>query len=288
MLDIKYNYLTGSSEPFPDNYDIDKRIDPDTDGCKKLYDDIIEAFFSNERINRDNKIDTVENWEQQYGDSPAFYTIRINKDKEDQILLSSDYIGPSVYWAYDSGIDDAQIKSFLEISRTIGGHIVWPRGRELAKKINTSRAGNNGVYDRIDWTLVLLKIYYDDYNKVSFMDKANNLIPETFRNKSDFNDKFFEMFSAFESSKSWFEKFGTFKNFCVQFKFLGNFVDYNFNIVMMDNLFPILPSDYKHYINNICQAIKLRNALLIYPWRNKIEFKEEIKEWLREIKLLLE
>jgi hypothetical protein len=41
-------------------------------------------------------------------------------------------------------------------------------------------------------------------------------------------------------------------------------VDDNLNIVTMANLFPILPNDYKNYINNICQAIKLRNALLMY------------------------
>ena len=260
MLDIKYNYLIGSSEPFPDDYDIDERIDPDTGGCRKLYDDIKEAFFSNERINRGNGIDTVENWEQQYPNKPLFYTIRINKGKDDEILLSSDYIGPSVYWARKSGIDDAQIKSYLEICRTIGGHMIWPRGREFAKKINTSRSGNKGVYDRIDWTLILLKIYFEDDNQTSFMNKANNLIPETFWNKSNFNDIFSEMFSAFEASKRWFVKFGTFKNFCIQFKLLGNFVDANLDVVMMANLFPILPNDYKGYINNICQAIKLRNA----------------------------
>lgn len=49
MLNVDYNYLIGSSQPLPSDYNIDDRPDPDTDGCKKLYDDIIEAYFQNMR-----------------------------------------------------------------------------------------------------------------------------------------------------------------------------------------------------------------------------------------------
>jgi hypothetical protein len=60
MLNVDYNYLIGSSQPLPSDYNIDDRPDPDTDGCKKLYDDIIEAYFQNMRTH------TVENVEQQF------------------------------------------------------------------------------------------------------------------------------------------------------------------------------------------------------------------------------
>lgn len=40
-----YNYLIGKAEKLDVSFNIDKRIDPDTCGCKELYDDFIEAFF---------------------------------------------------------------------------------------------------------------------------------------------------------------------------------------------------------------------------------------------------
>ena len=46
MIDTKYNYLIGNSEGIPDDYDYKNRPDPDSDGCKKLYDDVIRIFFS--------------------------------------------------------------------------------------------------------------------------------------------------------------------------------------------------------------------------------------------------
>ena len=60
-------------------------------------------------------------------------------------------------------IDD-NIKEILKISRTLGGHLVWPRGNN--KSVNTLKGGklkagcNYGFYDRIDWVLLLLKIFY--------------------------------------------------------------------------------------------------------------------------------
>jgi hypothetical protein len=32
MLNVDYNYLIGSSQPLPSDYNIDDRPDPDTDG----------------------------------------------------------------------------------------------------------------------------------------------------------------------------------------------------------------------------------------------------------------
>ena len=146
-----YNYLTGSYDELPLNYDINKREDPDQ-SCKKLYDDVVNNFFGEDK--------EVKNLEQQYGNKPPFYTVQIQKNGE-TYLFSSDYIGPSVYWARELGISDRGITEFLNICRTLGGHIIWPRGGERPKGVftpNQAKSGCSGVYDRIDWTLQLLKI----------------------------------------------------------------------------------------------------------------------------------
>lgn len=95
MIDKNYNYLIGKASDLSQDFDIDLRIDPDTCGCKKLYDDIIEAYFSDTQLNIKNGIVKVENKEQKISNNPAFYTIFVNTDK---YLLSSDCIGSSVYW----------------------------------------------------------------------------------------------------------------------------------------------------------------------------------------------
>ena len=50
-------------------------------------------------------------------------------------LLSIDYIGPSINWALREleigGLSKYDIIETLNVCRTIGGHIVWPRGSNL-------------------------------------------------------------------------------------------------------------------------------------------------------------
>lgn len=169
MIDIKYSYLIGKACDLPQDFNVDLRIDPDTCGCKKLYDDIIDAFFCDTQLNYMNGILDVENKEQSFEEQSPFYTIFIN---DGTYLLSADYIGPSVYWARERGIEEDNIRSFLNICRTIGGHIVWPRGKKLKKKINTSRSGNLGVYDRIDWTLLLIALFYVTDNREQYLQRA--------------------------------------------------------------------------------------------------------------------
>ena len=249
-MDIKYNYLINDSKDnFPDDFNVDERIDPDS--CsKELYDDIISVFFS--------QTEDVINWEQQNKLNPKFYTIKYSKD----ILLSSDYIGPSVFWAREVGISEETIRKFLKSARTIGGHIVWQRGSNLKYKVNTARGGSSGVYDRFDWTLLLLKIYLcmNIKKKDTFLNQSNELLPNENRNNKNVNDKFAKMYYAFENS-SWLKTY-TFKNFCTKFKLYGNFVDSQYDVVEMAPLFPILPKDYKLYIDNVCRSIDIRNAMI--------------------------
>lgn len=248
-MDIKYNYLiNGNIDIFPNDFSIDERIDPDS-SSEKLNNDIITAFFSKTKV--------IENFKQQYKSNPLFYTIRCNNGT----LLSSDYIGPSVYWAREMGIGENKIRAFLKSCRTIGGHIVWQRGNDLKYKVNTARGGNNGVYDRFDWTLLLLKLYMNNpQDEDTFIKKSNLLVPEDFRNTKNVNDKFSNLFRAFACSE-WLKSY-SFIEFCQQFKLCGNFVDAQYEVIPMAPLFPILPNNYESYIDNVCKAINKRNAIV--------------------------
>lgn len=124
------------------------------------------------------------------------------------------------------------------------------------------------MYDRIDWTLLLLKEYFDiiqhstQNDKEEFMMKANGYLEMQFRNKRNFDDKFSEMFEAFQSSRKWFEQFNTFNSFCNQFCLVGSFVDDEYRIIRMTDLFPILPKNYSAYITNICDSVGKRTKLI--------------------------
>lgn len=276
-----YNYLTGSYDELPLNYDINKREDPDQ-SCKKLYDDVVNSFFGEDK--------DVKNLEQQYGNKPPFYTVQIQKNGE-TYLFSSDYIGPSVYWARELGISDRGIIKFLNICRTLGGHIIWPRGGERPKGVftpNQAKSGCSGVYDRIDWTLQLLKIFYEiekyREDKKEYLKRANALLPKEFRNKSNFNDKFDRLYNSFDFYKKHFELFGDFEGFCERFKLVGSFVDNDHNIIWMTDSFPILPLRYEEYIEKLSTAVQARNFELIQIVKltEMPEIKEKAAKWFHE------
>lgn len=249
-----FNYMLGSENELPKDFDVDQRYDPD-DGCKQLYDDQMMAYF---RYNKD-----VENWEQKSRYNLPCYTIRVI---EKDFLFSSDYIGPSVYWARERGISDDRIRNFLAICRRLGGHILLPRGGDRPKGVytpNQAKAGNKGVYDRIDWFLQLLKIFYASQQRVGYyLQQANLLLPEEFRNKKNFNEKFIQIYKSLEFYKDEFLYFKNFEGFCNCFKLVGSLVDKEYNVVEMTKFFPILPEDYEEYIDNLCDAIETRNERL--------------------------
>ena len=248
-IDIKYNYLIESEiKNFPNDFQIDSRRDPDS--CsKKLYDDIEKIFFHGEEI----KI------EEGFGKSGIYYTLKM----ADNTLLSVDYIGPSVNWAEQKGIAQEKIRDFLKCCRTIGGHIVWERGSDLPYKVNLARGGKKGVYDRFDWTILLLKIFVEnkEMSKDEFVSKACLYIPVENRDDCKIKSAFENLYHAFECSE-WLSKF-EFEEFCNKFKLVGSFVDYKYNVIELAPLFPILPIDYEKYINNTCNAIDLRNYYIV-------------------------
>jgi hypothetical protein len=254
-IDVKYNYLIGDSyDKFPTDFALNTRIDPDTGinitddsqrerTSKKLYDDLITCYCGQMQNFE------VESKLQEFKPKPPFYTLFIN---DDEFLLSSDYIGPSVYWADALGVENSKILEFLKIARTIGGHMVWPRGFGPNKlTINTARSGDKGFYDRIDWTLQAIKIYYDFRSKDEFIEECKKLLPEDY---CEFG-RFENFYSALQNSKKWLSKFGSFCSFCDFFKLKDSFVDEQRNVIYFAPLFPILPTNYKDYIDKCVEAI---------------------------------
>ncbi len=286
-MNVKYNYLIGKTENLPLDYDIGSRSEPETDGCKRLYDDLIALFFFNDAVanleqqfpynpqkcktdkrrtlqdywNRYNKLNNENAKKPSRNLKPPYYTIKyINHD----ILLSADYIGPSIFWIKNEGIEDKKVVSLLNTSRTIGGHIVWPRGfGQNQLTINCAKGGSKGVYDRIDWTLQLAKIFYetkDNKYRGAFLDSCKKFSGD---NYSEYENAFRNMYNALSNSKEWFELIGNFNDFCKKFRLKGAFVDEKNNIIWFANPFPIMPKNYLDYAEKNCNAVEMRNMQIV-------------------------
>lgn len=277
-MNTKYNYLIGSDMGISENYNIAKRPDPDTDGCKKLYDDIVVAYFSAGKINKSaievreqqfkynkqnnrfsneelwNRYELLNNNNQKAISSiykPPLYTIVYK-----EFFLSSDYIGPSIYWASKKVLSSKKILEILNKCRTIGGHIVWPRGN--GETINQARSGEKGFYDRIDWTLFVIKQFCDN----DFSENETHSIC-----LSKFGDKYInpitKVLESINRYKTWFKEFGdysiAFVNFCKQFKLEGCFVNEKYDVNWFAPPIPFLPDDYELFAENNISAIEKRN-----------------------------
>ena len=277
-MNIKYNYLIGKAENLSSDYDVTGRPDPDVDGCEKLYDDLIAAFFTDEAVenhkqkymynpekcrmdqeralndywNSYNKLNN-KNPDKHIGRwKPPYYTI---KYKYHDILLSADYIGPSVNILLN-GTKTIDIINILNISRTIGGHIAWPRS--LGNDKVTVNQARRKFYDRIDWTLWLVKVFYD--KREEFLNYCESEFGDNYLENKE---KFEKMKDALSNSREWFELIGNFKEFCKKFKLKGSFVDNENNIIWFAERFPIIPKNYFNYADKNSKAIESRNKKIV-------------------------
>ena len=132
---------------------------------------------------------------------------------------TSDYIGVSKYWAQRNALyTELEIGKFLNIFRTIGGHMIWPssykkiNGKDFT--INTARGGRYGVFDRIDMTLYAIKCYY---------------LGIEFK----YSDR---LFASIKNENNWFDEYGKkeegFKLFIDSF-LLNDFVDQDYNVLSL-------------------------------------------------------
>lgn len=220
---------------------------------------------------------------QKFKDKPLFYSFVTRQDNnlesKVKFILSSDYIGPSIYQSSVIGqLKNSEIKEIVERGRTLGGHMIWPRGSK-ENTVNKVRGGEiyrgcgYGFYDRIDLPLQLLKIYYkvinenNNYRKQKFEEIIRTLFTDKKWNE---NHLCFEaMFQAFDdvsqtNAREWFKIFKTFEQFNIFFKLVGSFVDEGYEVVQLTDFFPIKPAkeSYKKYIQNNLNAIEMRNKIL--------------------------
>lgn len=246
------NYLFDLYSNFPNEFTLDNRIDPDS--CSKdLYDDLQSTFFSS-NAKGILGIASVENRVQKFGRRPAFYTLFVDTDK---FLLSSDYIGPSIYWARKAGLTCEEIISVLEISRTLGGHIVFPRG-EGNSTVNQARGGEKGYYDRIDLTLFAIKQLFEK------KEISNELMEKAWKNYSDWFDLFGKEENAFKAFVDFF-KLNDFVDEKYEIYDLTTFDSDNASYSFLCNDKPWIPNNptsFKKYANGTNYAIMLRNKRL--------------------------
>lgn len=186
------NYLFDLNPHLLKDFSLENIKDPDK--CSKaLYDDLCEMFFDDDSKEK-LKIRTVCNKCQNFGNED-FYTLFIDKDK---YLLSSDYIGASIYWAQKAGLNDQKIiEEHLEFSGRIGGYILFPRGGNLVT-VNQARGGYKGYYDRFDLTLYAIKEW--------FVGNNNSKIDYAIENYHEW----FELFFDDDNCKNGFENFAEF------------------------------------------------------------------------------
>lgn len=163
--------------------------------------------------------------------------------------FSSDYIGPSIPSAKKRNINDLIIGNYLKVARTIGGHVFWPVPdvKTKGQTINTARGGYNGFNDRIDLTLIDLQKYYNGF-------------PDC------------KLINQYIDSEDWFSKFIDFKGF-IDFFYLQDFVDENYQVVLIAPVDQPIPFDFESFINNNIAAISKRNSRIHHEMKNRIERK---------------
>lgn len=262
------NYLFDLYPNFPKGFRLIGYIDPDSHS-KELYDDLRSTFFSDKQ-NELIGIESVENRLQQYGNYPEFYTLFVDTDK---FLLSSDCIGASIYWAVLAGLWEDEIIDFLRISRTLGGHIVFPRGennhiayrfpankfgKEHPITMNNSRGGEKGYYDRFDLTLFAIKRLFEN------QEISNKLMEKAWLNYSDWFDLFRKENNGFKTFVDFFKLNDFVDNDYEVYDLTTYDVDINkYNILENDSAWiPDTITGYRQYVSGVNHAIELRNNRL--------------------------
>ncbi|GEO74381.1 hypothetical protein LNA02_10790 [Levilactobacillus namurensis] len=247
--DIIKNYLFDLYPDFPKNFDLANRKDPDNyEEAKPLYDDLCTAFFNTASI---AKLGLKTVISEPYHKQPI-----LSVDGGRDLILSSDYIGPSVYWAQKVGMPDETIIEFLKVSRTLGGHIVFPAYRSIT--MNQARSGKNGYYDRFDKTLYAMKQLFNG-DEIS-----NQWVQKAWENYTNWFDLFRREGHPFETFVHFF-KLESFVNDAYEVYDLTTFDDHgSYTDTVTDDQaeIPEEAAGYARYVRGSLHAIALRNQEL--------------------------
>ena len=330
MMLIYKDWFKDVNQGYEDvKFRLDARKDPDKLSVG-LYQALKEQFYKDDI--------TLKHEIKEGCGKDKYYSLYEIEDEKLKYILSSDYIGPSIYNAsIIAKLDEIEIKRIISLGRTLGGHMLWCRNlkvyREDTEKrwitlhydyddknqkpkyyynlllnvaeienfkkekieqdkleggkwqeqpitINNQRGGEYKLYDRFDWTLLLLKIYFELLNdenietnekinvlgKDKYLERCLNYLEKQLlfedENIWELKNRISSMYYAFDNSREWLREFENFQKFSIFFKLYGTFVSTDFQVNMFTAIFPVKPENYKEYIKNNIQAIFIRNANL--------------------------
>ncbi|MDF7639075.1 hypothetical protein PT285_06630 [Lactobacillus sp. ESL0791] len=229
-----------------DNYRINeipfgKWPDPDGGRGTEIYDDLSWALS---RCNKQQKF------------------IKVLADS--RFICSTDYLGPSRHYALKAGLSEKEIIAYLKVTRTIGGHTIWPKSMVTESRlytINQARGGRGGLSDRIDSTLFCLKEWFNDSNSVTRKGLKK----------------------SFTNYQVWFDNFIDFADFISFFK-LEMFLDKDeiIDLVKSDlsvnKIVPLISEDYmvphdkagyQQFVNNVNALIKMRTLIFSHYYKGE-------------------
>ena len=153
------NYTFDFYPDFPNDFVLEDRVDPDGQS-RVLYDDLLKIFF-NEEAKKKLGIESVKR---------KGCSLLIN---EGDYIITSDYIGASVNWGIRAGLTFDDSINLISISRTIGGHVMFPKGGRK-QTVNQARGGSVGYYDRFDLTLFAIKSWFKGEGNIKITRAIDN------------------------------------------------------------------------------------------------------------------
>lgn len=268
-IDEKYGYTIKNNKGEWRNYE-----DPDAKS-KALYIRWLE-FFNKKMPEGEFEIECNKS-----------FAIRATINKK-TFYLSSDYIGPSKYYAVqafkaNNRDEHKEMADIFNVCQCFEGHIIWPKGQIIDNNhvyipygssgkntINMSRGGDKGVFDRIDVTLYLLKKYYNlfiekENSNTKIFDRARIFITAC-NDKIDEKNNFrlFNLFLSFELASEWLGVFNNFDAF-IDIFFLQDFIKDGEPFISGDGskIVDIYEKNkYINYIDKCKEAIERRGERL--------------------------
>ncbi|WEV52318.1 hypothetical protein [Bifidobacterium sp. ESL0704] len=212
---VYWNYLSQTGQFYSCDYFCTPYRDPDTYN-PKLYKDILQVY------NHRRKTMKLDLPKLSLSETNKPYLKDDNKKR-----YSTDGIGPSRHYAEQASLTYCDVAKFLTWSRTIGGHMLWPRH---PGSINTRR-GNIALRDRIDLALYEIKEFMNLYlhNNLKKDDKGRTIVFSThlrciIQNE---DEDWLKRFQNPKSSQSWFQNF-------IDFWKLEDFVTKNYEVMSLE------------------------------------------------------
>lgn len=216
-IDVNYCYLDDALgyEFKPEEYTGNEEDYKDPDACSdRLYKDLLKVMRWQDK--KDNLFSFDE-----YSEGKYYLNLKAKKcNYELAFTLTSDFIGVNRKFAADVGISLKEIGEYLKLQHTIGGHMLFPKG----KGYTINQAKGNNMLDRIDFTLAEVKEYY---RHICSENREKKYMPHFRKPLGKSIERYYEWLKIFISDKNDGEK--AFKNF-IDFLILNPFVTESYEV----------------------------------------------------------